>query len=127
MIGWFYVGYDFLNRVHGYFKIGESGKEYLSTRLSQIRQGDAFECLGFLKLFDVTDAERWFIESTVRLAMERAGFTHTQKDHFLYAIEKGRKVEQAHEIATQALDFAEAACTLIGVKYERGYKQYKRR
>lgn len=127
MIGWFYVGYDFLNRVNGYFKIGESGKEYLSTRLSQIRQGDAFECLGFLKLFDVTDAERWFIESTVRLAMERAGFIHTQKDHFLYTIEKGRKIEQAHEIAKQALDFAEAACVLIGVKYERGYKQYRRR
>ena len=127
MIGWFYVGYDFLNRVHGYFKIGESGKQYLSTRLGQIRQNDAFECLGFLKLFNVTDAERWFIESSVRLAMERAGFTHTQKDHFLYTIEKGRKVEQAQEIAEQALTFAIGACELIGVKYEKGYKQYKRR
>ena len=127
MIGWFYVGYDFLNRVYGYFKIGETGKQYLSTRLGQIRQGDAFECLGFLKLFDVTDAERWFIESSTRLMMERAGYTHTQKDHFLYRIEKGRKEEQAFEMAEQALNFAISACELIGVKYEKGYKKYKRR
>jgi len=127
MIGWFYVGYDFLNRVNGYFKIGESGMQYLSSRLGQIRQSDAFECLGFLKMPNVTDAERLFIEASVRLALERVGFTHTQKDHFLYQIEKGRKVEQAQEIAEMALRFAMSACDLIGVQYEKGYKQYKRR
>ena len=127
MVGWFYVGYDFLNRVNGYFKIGESGMPHLSTRLGKIRQGDAFECLGFLKMPCVTDSERWFIESTVRLVMERKGFTHTQKDHFLYDIEKGRKREQALEIADFALNVAMNACDLIGVEYERGFKQYKRR
>lgn len=127
MIGWFYVGYDFLNRVHGYFKIGETGEKYLSTRLGHIRKTDAFECLGFLKLFDVTDSERWFIESFVRLMMERVGFIQTQKDHFLYNIKKGEKEAQAKAIAELALLFAMCACKLINVKYEKGYKRYKRR
>lgn len=127
MVGWFYVGYDFLNRVNGYFKIGESGQQYLSSRLGCIRHGDAFECLGFLMMPNVTDAERLYIEATVRLALERAGFVHTQKDHFLYKIEQGRKAEQAQEMAEQALQCAMWACRMIGVEYERGYKQYKRR
>lgn len=127
-MGWFYTGFDFLNRKNGYFKIGESGEKYLSTRLAQIRHYDAFECLGFLKLINDTKSERLYVESYVRMMMEREeGLTQVQNDHFAYVIRKGEKHTQAQEYANKALAYAKAACAFAGIEYVEGYKKYKRR
>ena len=127
-MGWFYTGYDFLNRKNGYFKIGETGEKYLSTRLGQIRLHDAFECLGFLRLINDTKSERLYVESYVRMMMEREeGLTHVQNDHFCYEIRKGEKHAQAEAYAQKALAYAKVACTFAGIEYVEGYKQYKRR
>lgn len=128
-MGCFYAGFDYKNRINGYFKTGETGKPTPAARLAQIRQYDSFECLGYIIIKGETKSERLFIESYVRMKMERLPeLTHTQNDHFLYQIEsKERKYEQAQEFAEMALSFAVEACEMIdGITWERGTKKYKR-
>lgn len=125
-MGCFYTGFDYKNRVNGYFKIGETSGKTPAARLARIRHDDAFMCLGYLELKSETKAERLFVESYVRMMLEKQGFQHSQNDHFLYGIEKGRKYEQAEEIAKLALDLAKEACNLANIKYEVGTREYKR-
>ena len=125
-MGCFYTGFDYKNRKNGYWKIGETSGKTPARRLASIRQGDCFQCTGYLILHDETTAERRLIESMVRVKMERAGFEQVQNDHFLYSIEQGRKYEQAAEITMQVIAWAIEACEYIGLKYEIGAKQYKR-
>ena len=128
-MGSFYTGFDYKNRVNGYFKIGETGGKTPAKRLASIRQTDCFECLGYLLLEDDTKAERLFIESYARMMLEKhcPMLIHTQNDHYLYKIEgKGRKYAQAQEFADLALHFAKEACKIAGVKYTVGTKVYKR-
>ena len=128
-MGYFYTGFDYKNRKNGYFKIGETGLQYLSVRLAIIRQTDCFQCLGYLVLPKSTKAERRLIESTVRLQLERApqfGLTQTQNDHFTYSIRANEKYEQAYEIAGFALDCAIKACEQWGIEYTIGTKEMTR-
>ncbi len=128
-MGCFYTGFDYKNRVNGYFKIGESSKKTPSQRLSAIRQKDSFECLGYLLLDGDTKPERLFIESYVRMKLDQtfAELTHTQNDHYTYAIEsKERKYTQAQEFADAAIKFAIEACEIANVKYKVGTRKYKR-
>lgn len=128
-MGCFYTGFDYKNRVNGYFKIGETGGKTPAARLTQIRKTDCFQCLGYLILKDESKAERLFIESYVRMMLERrcTKLEHTQNDHYLYRIEsKERKYEQAQEFADLALSIAKEACELAQIKYEVGKKVYKR-
>lgn len=128
-MGCFYAGFDYKNRVNGYFKIGETGYKTPAKRLSQIRQNDSFQCLGYLVLEDDSKSERLFIESYVRMKLDKtcAELTHTQNDHYTYTIEsKDRKYAQAQEFADLALQLAIEACEIIGMKYKVGTKQYKR-
>ena len=123
-MGCFYTGFDYKNRKNGYFKIGETEKNTPAARLSQIRQKDAFMCLGYIQVSG-DKPERLFIESYVRLKMSKK-FEHIQNDHFVYKIEKGRKYEQAFEIAEKALKYAIEACEMINVKWSFGEKTFKR-
>ena len=128
-LGCFYTGFDYKNRVNGYFKIGESGKKTPAARLATIRQYDAFECLGYLLFENDTKAERLFIESYTRMMLEKhcSSLEHTQNDHYTYKIEsKNRKYEQAKEFADLALQFAKEACEMANVSYKVGTKVYKR-
>ena len=128
-MGCFYTGFDYKNRVNGYFKIGESGKKTPSQRLSQIRRTDSFECLGYLLFENDSKPERLFIESYVRMKMDQVfdELTHTQNDHYLYTIEsKEEKYNQAQKFADAALDFAKEACEIAKVKYKVGTRKYKR-
>jgi hypothetical protein len=128
-MGCFYAGFDYKNRVNGYFKIGESGKKTPAQRLAQIRQTDSFECLAYLMLENDTKAERLFVESYVRMKMEKTfkELTLTQNDHYLYTIEsKDRKYSQAQEFANAAITFAMEACEMAQVTYKIGTKKYKR-
>lgn len=124
-MGCFYTGFDYKNRKNGYFKIGESGNKTPAIRLSQIRQSDSFQCLGYLLFENDTKSQRLFIESYVRMKMSEK-YEHTQNDHFLYTIRQGEKYEQAYEMAREALSYAEEACELANVKYKYGKRQYKR-
>ena len=86
-MGCIYAGFDYKNRVNGYFKIGETGKKTPAQRLQTIRQNDCFQCLKWLQMFNDTRSERLFVESFVRMEMSRLeGLEHTQNDHFLYRI-----------------------------------------
>ena len=125
-MGCFYTGFDYKNRKNGYWKIGETSRKTPAQRLAEIRNGDCFQCLGYLILHDETTAERRLVESMVRVKMERAGFQQVQNDHFVYQIEAGKKYEQAAEIAEIVMHWAMAACDYIGINYEIGTKQYKR-
>ena len=87
-MGCFYTGFDYKNRKNGYFKIGESGNKTPAVRLSQIRQNDSFQCLGYLLFENDTKAQRLFIESYTRMKMSER-YEHTQNDHFLYTIRQG--------------------------------------
>lgn len=128
-MGCFYTGFDYKNRVNGYFKIGESSKKTPSQRLSAIRQKDSFECLGYLLLEGDTKPERLFIESYVRMKLDQtyAELIHTQNDHYTYTIEsKERKYAQAQEFTDTAIKFAIEACKIANVKYKVGTRKYKR-
>ena len=127
-MGCLYTGFDWRNRKNGYFKIGETSGQTPAARLSQIRQSDAFQCLGYIIIKGETKAERLLVESFVRERMEKVpALTHTQNDHFLYRIEsKERKYEQAQEFAELALLYSMKMCETLGLTYERGTKTYKR-
>lgn len=127
-MGYFYTGFDYKNRKNGYFKIGETGQKNLGSRLSNIRQYDSFQCLGYIELINETLSERRLVESYVRVMMERIPeLTQTQNDHFLYTIEsKERKYEQAQEYAEQALHHARCACQLFSIQFKEGTKVFKR-
>ena len=128
-MGSFYVGFDYKNRVNGYFKIGESAKPSPAQRLAQIRQTDCFQCLGYLVLKNETKPQRLFIESYVRMMLEQnvPELTHTQNDHYTYRIiSKDEKYLQAQKFAEIALTYAEDACRIANVEFERGKKVFKR-
>lgn len=128
-MGCFYTGFDYKNRVNGYFKIGESSKKTPAARLATVRQYDSFQCLGYLLFSGETKSERLFIESYVRMKLDQEckELSHTQNDHFTYTIEsKARKYAQAQEFADLALKYAQEACALANVKFEIGKKVYKR-
>lgn len=128
-MGCFYMGFDYKSRVNGYFKIGESSKKTPAQRLTQIRQTDSFECLGYLMFENDTKPERLFIESYVRMKIDQAfaELTHIQNDHYTYKIEsKERKYAQVQEFADAAIAFAIEACKIANVEYKIGTKKYKR-
>ena len=127
-MGCIYTGFDYKNRVNGYFKIGESGKNTPAQRLQQIRRTDCFECLAYLLLENDTKAERLFIESYVRMKLEQnfEELTHVQNDHFIYEIKNKQKYEQARQFADMAIKFAQEACIMAGVTYKIGTRKYKR-
>jgi hypothetical protein len=127
-MGYVYVGFDYKNRKNGYLKIGETGQKSLSTRLSNIRQYDSFQCLGYLELHNETKSERLFVESFVRMMLERNNkeLTQVQNDHFAYKIEQGNKYKQAQEYANNALQYAQNACLIANIQHTIGTKTYKR-
>ena len=128
-MGCFYTGFDWRNRKNGYFKIGETSGKTPAQRLCEIRKTDAFQCLGYLLLDGETKAQRLFIESYVRMMMEKnPALTHTQNDHYLYVIDcdKVEKYVQAQAFADEALAHAIKACEIAGISYEVGTKTYKR-
>lgn len=128
-MGCFYTGFNYKQRVNGYFKIGESGKDTPAQRLSQLRQNESFECLGYLLLNNDTKADRLFIESYVRMKMEHyyLELTQVRNDYFAYTIKSAdTKYTQAQKFANTALNFAIEACKMTNVKYKIGTKTYKR-
>lgn len=128
-MGYFYTGYNFQQKKHGKFKLGETGRPRLNDRLSQIRLVETnFECLGYLILKDETRTQRLFIESYSRMMMEKEPeLTHIQNDHFIYDIIKGHKKTQAQAIANKALSYAIAACEMAGVEYEMGTQTFPKK
>lgn len=127
-MGCIYTGFDYKNRKNGYFKIGETEKPTPAARLSNIRSSDSFQCLGWIRLYGETKAERLFVESYVRMMMERnPELTHMQNDHFSYTItSKEQKYAQAYNFAKEALNHTIDVCKLAGIAYEIGNKEYKR-
>ena len=127
-MGAFYTGFDYKNRKNGYFKIGETQDKTPAARLSAIRQTDSFQCLGYLLLKNETLAERRYVESYVRMMMEKTHpeLTQVQNDHFTYTIDPTRKYEQAQAYAETALRYAMQCCDENKISYEIGTKVYKR-
>lgn len=129
-MGSFYTGFDYKNRVNGYFKIGETSGKTPAKRLASIRKDDCFQCLGYILLKNETKAQRLFVESYVRMMMEKTfkgELEHTQNDHYLYKIiSKEMKYIQAQRYADTALKFAMECCRLYGIEYTIGTKVYKR-
>ena len=128
-IGYFYTGFNYLQKKFGRFKLGETGKARLNDRLSTIRNAEgAFQCLGYLILKRATKAERLFIEGYSRMMMERnPELTNIQNDHFIYDIEKGHKYEQAYTFAQQAISYAIKACEMAGIEYEIGTRTFPKK
>jgi len=124
-MGCFYAGFDYKNRKNGYFKIGETAAKTPAARISNIRQHDSFQLLGYIVMHDETKPQRLFVESYVRLKLSEH-YEHTQNDHFLYSIKQGAKYEQAYDMAREALTLAEEACHIAKVEYHYGTKTYKR-
>lgn len=127
-MGCFYVGFDYKNRKNGYLKIGQTGYNSPARRFSNIRKEDCFQCLGYIVLENESEPARLKIESDVRWGLSLVdGLTHTQNDHFLYAIASAEeKYAQAQTIADYALDLAKKACDNISVKYTDGTQTFKR-
>ena len=126
-MGCFYTGFDYKNRKNGYFKIGETMFNTPARRLATIRHSDCFQCLAWLEMKGETQNERRAVEAMVRVRMERLeGMTAMQNDHFSYAIEQGKKYEQANELAEMAIQFAIEECERMGIQWVRGTKTYKR-
>lgn len=127
--GFFYTGFNYLQRKFGRFKLGESGQERLNDRLSTIRRKEGgFQCLGYLILKRVTKAERLFVESYARMMMERLPeLTNVQNDHFIYDIKKGHKYEQVYFFSNKALSYAMKACEMAGIQYEIGTQTFPKK
>lgn len=126
-MGCFYTGFNYRNRKNGCFKIGETSKKTPAQRLSSIRSQEPFQCLGYLELIEETKSQRLFVESYVRMNLEKniKYLKLSGNDHYCYAI-KGDKYIQAQTIANQALELARQACEQIKIKYKIGTKVYKR-
>ena len=93
------------------------------------RKSICFQCLGYLVLKNETKPQRLFIESYVRMMLEQnvPELTHTQNDHYTYRItSKDEKYPQAWKFAEIALTYAEDACRISNVEFERGKKVFKR-
>lgn len=129
MIGYFYTGFNYLQKKFGCFKLGETGKKRLNDRLSTIRNAEGgFQCLGYLILKRATKAERLFIESYARMMMERMDeLTNIKNDHFTYDIIPHQKYEQAYAFANKALGYAMEACRMAGVEYEVGTQVFPKK
>jgi len=126
-MGCFYVGYNWRRTVNGQSKIGETGKKTPAQRFAVIRQKEPFECVKYIVFENETKSERLFVESFVRMNLDRiAGYTQTKNDHFNYTITKGHKKEQAYIFANLAIDLAKQACEIAGIKYTDGNKKYKK-
>ena len=128
-MGYFYTGYNYLQKKDGYFKLGETGKANLNDRLSGIRLKEGnFECLGYIILKHETRTQRLYVESYARMMMEKEpNLIHIQNDHFAYDIQKGHKKEQAQAIANKALAYATEACEFAQVEYEIGTQIFPKR
>lgn len=117
MAGFFYVGGKTANSVNGYVKIGETSTS-INQRIAMLKQSEHnFYLLQYIALPNATKAERLMVESFVRLNLERDGYTHTQNDHFTFAMNKGNKAELYNAFADNAIKYAVQACKLFGIDY----------
>lgn len=127
-MGCFYCGFDWRNRKNGYFKIGETSYPTPAKRLSQIRSGDAFQCLGYIEMIDETKPQRLYVESYVRMKMAEYfnELTSIKNDHFTYQIIQGEKYPQAQKFADAAVNYAIDACNEQNILFKYGTKTFKR-
>ena len=125
-MGCVYCGFNYYNRKNGYFKIGETSYDTPAARLANIKRKEHFQCLGYVILKNETRAERLYIESAIRLYMERAGFQNVGNDHFSYEIQQGCKYEQAEKMAKQVINWIVEICNQFHIEYEIGNRTYKR-
>ena len=119
LISFFYVGKNENNGEYLMPKIGES-KQKLKDRAREIRKdGDRnFQMMGCLVLIGATKAERKYIESYVRMKMEKYG-KNIKNDHFLIRA-KAKKYCDAQYTAFMlvALGYAMDLCNREGFLYE---------
>lgn len=125
-MGCVYCGFNYYNRKNGYFKIGQTSYDTPAARLANIKRKEHFQCLGYVTLPNATLAERLYVESAMRLYMERAGFQNMGNDHFSYEIRQGCKYEQAHDMAAQVIKWVVKICDENQIQYKIGTKTYKR-
>lgn len=113
-MGCVYTGFKTKRRKHGFFKIGMTEHQYPTARLS------AYELHGifYLSIPKATKAELLFIESSMRVSVERTGAKLNGNDCFEYLISSPNKFQQAQEIAAVALRAAEWACQFLGLNYQ---------
>lgn len=117
MSGFFYVGGKTANSVNGYVKIGETSIS-INQRMAMLRQSEHNFCLlQYIALPNATKAERLYVESFVRLNLERDGYTHTQNDHFIFPMSKDSKTELYNAFANNAIRYAVQACKLFGIDH----------
>ena len=125
-MGCFYVGYNNRALTKGSLKIGESNHQTPRKRISNIKSKESFEGIGFLVLINETKAERLFVESYVRMYLERVhDLIHKQNDHFNYEIGKrcsyAKNYKIAKEFSELALAYGEKACEVVGIQCIRHY------
>lgn len=117
-MGYFYAGGKTNQQIHARGKIGESNQKYLSSRVGKIRNDEGnFVVFEYLEIPNSTKAITRSIEGDVRLMLERAGYKNIQNDHFVWETTKERKMEDYHNFAHLAIQFAMAYCDFRGIPY----------
>ena len=112
----FYVGKDKNRRTKGIAKLGETAQN-LKARERQIRKNEkGFQMLACLYLFNVTKAQRRYVESYVRMKMEKY-LPNIGDDHFCFEIKKGMKDLQYDAFAVIAISYAIECCKQEGFEY----------
>ena len=114
--GKLYVGKDKNRRTKGIAKLGETAQN-LKARERQIRKNEkGFQMLACLYLFNVTKAQRRYVESYVRMKMEKY-LPNIGDDHFCFEIKKGMKDLQYDAFAVIAISYAIECCKQEGFEY----------
>lgn len=112
----FYVGKDNNRRTQGTPKVGETAQKP-QDRERQIRKKEkGFQMIACLYLFFVTKAQRRYIESYVRMKMEKY-CTNIGDDHFRFTLRKEIKDIQYRAFAIIAMSYAIECCEKENIKY----------
>lgn len=113
-MGCVYTGYKTNRRKNGFFKVGMTEQSRPTSRLSAYDLHGIF----YLSIPKSTKSELLFIESSMRVAVERAGLKLNGNDCFQYLIDPLHKKEQACAIADIALRAACDACERLQLSYK---------
>lgn len=112
-MGCVYTGYKTNRRKNGFFKVGMTEKSEPTSRLTAYNLQGIF----YLEIPKATKAELLYIESSMRVSVERAGLRLDGNDCFFYLIDTPNKKQQIQMIAEIALHAARQACNSLQLKY----------
>ena len=119
-MGCVYAGFKTKRSKNGFFKIGMTEKDTPTARYASYDLQGIF----YFDIPKATKAELLYIESTMRVCVERAGLRLDGNDCFYYLVDRHNKHAQLDFISHVALLAAQKACQELKLNYQINYFNY---